>query len=1039
SSETLSQLDLRSAILEVLSSTPLLQHINLRKAVAARAVGASAYVEVLGRVQGKEGIDAFAEILPRLLELQCLPMFPDESETAATADAIDRLVVTSSLYAGYVESRIPSVPWDYMEENSDLLVVATSLTVGEQAVGIPVDLRRMVADRASQELRRLQGGADKLIANLGSATDETDSVPPERVRQFDLLFAADPTEFATIAMRMIVAGASLDLITKVCTALSESFPTAPSDLFTPPFLYSETIWCVVGAPRNPAFAGVFRKGVDHPIAALDRIAATVVAARPPPPPEPEHTSSSYRSPSTTDMEPSFADSIPSGDWDLDEDIVVPGKGWDVDAEPERAPVVAIRDRVPAPPTFGSDWDLDEDIIIPAPAPAPILPTRIIQIAAHEAPAIPIGDWGNDDLNVAIPSPPVDVGGDWDLDGDLDVVPPRTDVGPAPVSVAPGGDWDLDGDLHPVSPPTDAGPVPRPVAPGGDWDLDGDLHPVSPLTDAGPAPILVAPGGVAPVPVVPAGDWDIGGDFAVAPPPAPAPLRVAIPPPVSSAGDWDLEIPIIAPAIVSGDWDDDIDLDIPPPPGASGGDWDVDRNLDVLAPPPAGGDWDLDDDLDIPLPAPLSDDDSGSSSMHLAPVGTLGASHEQLAGSLPQSEDDFLPDGADDRGFDTASSVGATAGFSARASVYTASVVGTRMSVASRFSTAMATSNGTGALVEEAMRMALGEVVEDTGRFGADVCMQVLELLQRRFVVGTGDVKRFQLAKLASIVKEAWGLDITQMLLDDDKSQTTLFELLLGRTNSPEQAQSLVAVLAEWLTPPAPNAVEPFAVPEHLNASWRDLMLWMTRRGEWKLLMETRVEFGGFDVLTEDGEDTVLSTIQTSGPDVEYIKHGLLSRRDALVLTAAATLRSRINATPPNTIPPPPLLADRHIHTLLCARGLSGEFVSTPLWPHLVSTLAHAPPSLGIAAVVDATSAGCISAAAALALDRLGCPPEVAAGLQVRLAVLARFLADVVHMGVPRGGGGGAIDPAEEIIVERFLWGAPVGVQERAAYAVARLS
>ncbi|KAJ3297076.1 hypothetical protein HK104_000885 [Borealophlyctis nickersoniae] len=684
------QLKMRVGALQALQHKPSLKSIDLKKAIAANTTWdpAGAYTDMWKVIGTKESLDDFADAVPGLLDLRPLNMFPDEAELSSTFMTPDWRTTVSTMYSAYAIAKLPSVPWDYLDDErisrdvseleallenlmpKDLAALTQALTVGEQALGIPVSLRNAVAVRAEQVImhsveakitdaetiqseilairRHLQ-----MIAELGAISDVNtgEHVAPERLRQFDEGFGADSKQLAIICMRMIIAGTSPSIVNDICQTLARFFPTHAS-LFSTSSLYAETVRCIVAAPTDPAFGKVFRRGIDSPIAALDRIV-----------------------------------------------------------------------------------------------------TSVVEYVVTEEPGL--------DVNV-----------------------------------------------------------------GGE---DG---------------------------------------------------------------------------------------------------------------------WGIAEDLDL-----------GES-----------ATAEMIAG------------------------------------------------------------------LEKTLRDELGAVVEDAARFGADMSMEVLNLLQRRFVVEQGDAHRFQLAKLGSIVKGAWDIDINESPQVEPADRRALFVHLLGKTHSGLQAQSLVAILAEWM--PAPTAREgdqpKIATPAHLQQCWCELFFWMAQHGEMDMMMLTRVEFEAYDLLSESGEGSLLDVLKDVSM-TEYYKNVLLSSREWLASSAGPDLRARLLecASSSSTVDPS-LLSDRTLHTLLCARGMSFEFVGTPMWPHIRITLlsgsaAHSTnPSAGqmlVSAVVsDLISAGHMSAAAELTFGYIAAPVEASSGLGMRFGILKRFLGQSESSHPSTGGAHNSETRrhVEEKIVERFL-------------------
>lgn len=152
-------------------------------------------------------------------------------------------------------------------------------------------------------------------------------------------------------MRMIIAGTSPTIVHGVALVL-QSFvfdqgqvvPGSPN-LFATQWLYAEALRCIVGRPTFEDFGGVFRKGVDSPVAALERVIRSVIGHTftqedqkdsgdeiPGLPSRPEEASPSFASDAESD---SMAESGEGWDVGVDVDIDdVDGgtEGWDVDVD-----------------------------------------------------------------------------------------------------------------------------------------------------------------------------------------------------------------------------------------------------------------------------------------------------------------------------------------------------------------------------------------------------------------------------------------------------------------------------------------------------------------------------------------------------------------------------------------------------------------------------------------------------------------------------------------------------------------------------------
>ncbi|KAJ3036702.1 hypothetical protein HDV00_002462 [Rhizophlyctis rosea] len=329
-------------------------------------------------------------------------------------------------------------------------------------------------------------------------------------------------------------------------------------------------------------------------------------------------------------------------------------------------------------------------------------------------------------------------------------------------------------------------------------------------------------------------------------------------------------------------------------------------------------------------------------------------------------------------------------------------------------------------LEEVLKDGLKNIAEQAEIYGGGMAMEAVALLQKWFVLGDRDAQKFQKFKLGAIVKGAWGIEIPDTNITEAEAQTQLFDRLLTLTTTAQQAQSLVAVLAEFLavaTTIAATAQQHAVVP-HLQDCWKRLFIWMTEHGEFEMLAMTRVEFDAFDMLNEAGDMALLDALRKDRIS-EYYKHLFLSHRDWLATSAGPDLRSRVED--PSMALDESLRTDRLLHILICARGLAAEFVSTPLWDAITSTLLSRPSGAsqngGLRGVLiksvagDLVSRGRMSAAAALTFGYLRSPREVAVGLDARVGVLLGLLGSNIDIASQEDT---AADGIEGKILRRFI-------------------
>jgi hypothetical protein len=76
-------------------------------------------------------------------------------------------------------------------------------------------------------------------------------------------------------MRMLLAGVSPFIINSICNICVENFPQN-SEMFKATEIYENTVLCIIGKPADSSFSRVFRKGVESPVAAFDRILRSIL-------------------------------------------------------------------------------------------------------------------------------------------------------------------------------------------------------------------------------------------------------------------------------------------------------------------------------------------------------------------------------------------------------------------------------------------------------------------------------------------------------------------------------------------------------------------------------------------------------------------------------------------------------------------------------------------------------------------------------------------------------------------------------------------
>ncbi|KAJ3216960.1 hypothetical protein HDU67_008689 [Dinochytrium kinnereticum] len=266
--------------------------------------------EESGNVQTLRSMGA---TLRRLANIHYLPIFNDEANYLAIKKQQTSLVDTASLlYKNYVIEKIEESEWEYAEEErisedleeieyllsgmtpSDLAECLTLCCSGEKASAIPVDLRIRLIDTTVSLFSVFMPPflVYRMLANTNlsklSEPSTGTRLYSERIQQFDLTYGEAPEDAASLCMRMVVAGASPYLVEKTCDlvgkCLQQNSPeeVGTSDLatlFNPGSIYKQAIKCVLGL-QSENFTNVFRRGVESPIDALDRLTKAAVSFKP---------------------------------------------------------------------------------------------------------------------------------------------------------------------------------------------------------------------------------------------------------------------------------------------------------------------------------------------------------------------------------------------------------------------------------------------------------------------------------------------------------------------------------------------------------------------------------------------------------------------------------------------------------------------------------------------------------------------------------------------------------------------------------------
>ncbi|KAJ3132279.1 hypothetical protein HDU90_007471 [Geranomyces variabilis] len=897
----------RRSILQALDRFSVLETMDLPSLLKSRAKGVDQFLAEIGRVrlQSLAELQHVTHLLPKILSVKAIPALQEEPYP----HSLEINEVISHLHAKYATDRMPSVPWEYLEEQKvaaliseimvvldtllaqDLLALTLSMTIGESAIGIPAAFRRDLAARAqlvasrfqvseSEESREALETIEKInrhlsmVVNIAEIVDKTSGevMAPERVQQFDLCYGQPPKQFASIAMRMIISATAPAIIYNLCLVLCAAFFSDES-LFDPPTMYQETALAIMGTPSDPAFEGVFRRGLDSPAAALERIVAAVspLASVSVPRPHVIQHSSELPQPSSTSKAPS-----PTAELFEEDD----GSGWDIAFDELSSPERLANNAVDVPPPIAIE---SAAAVHPLPKsqPSTSLPSLTINAA-------------------------VDKDG-WDIDS----------LSPVKSDAEEGSGWDtglndLGSPIRPHAPPPDAPPL----------SLDSSAVSLHPQTAASMHSVS------SPVETTDDGEgWDIGGL---------SPVKS------EAAHDSMWDIPDVANLVLE-----------PPAVPISQSDA-ANRPLQESAVPGAQtGEyqegWGLDLDID-------TDHDGADKS----PLDSTTADNKHLP----------LPEAKVDASLHRGASTGSAAFTPA------SQELSQRIAIPP-FETSMAQ-------VNESLRSCLNKVVEEPGRFAPDFGMQMFGLLQKYFAIPEVDARKLQSSKVALIIKGAWNLEIRNNDLETQDGRQEILQTLLAHTRTPAQAQSLVAVLAEWLPVPqtsTPGGVCP--VPAYVQVFWKALLCWMIEHEAFEMVVLVRVEFSAYEILDVKAEDIILQTLEDMQQDAERFKHGLLTSHPRILRDTITALHYTLASAAPSPSSPQhsqhlhspmhALEVDRLLHILICARGLATVIAGTSLWRAVRDTLTALDDTQELPAhhllrnrvVAELTAGGFASAAAGL--------------------------------------------------------------------------
>ncbi|KAI9206904.1 secretory pathway protein Sec39-domain-containing protein [Polychytrium aggregatum] len=307
------QLRLRIGLLDKILGQSSLRGLRLRSFLAANIEGKQAYTVLWADLpQSREALEGFLDILPSCLALRFIESFQDES---GISDPIrlsegDLFGVASTVSITYIDNLLKLMDWDYsdldrlvevMDETRSLLPrllaidvtrIAASFCTGEKAIVVPIQVRQDFAKSCISALRARgsEGDSEALleiehisthldtVIQLYHIVDPTrdESIPIERIQQFDMLFGAEVPEVVALCMKMAIAGTSARIMTEIAGLMAQTcVNVADAAQLSVDRVYRESLLAVVGNPSLLAYRNIFRKGVDSPLAAIDRIVAAV--------------------------------------------------------------------------------------------------------------------------------------------------------------------------------------------------------------------------------------------------------------------------------------------------------------------------------------------------------------------------------------------------------------------------------------------------------------------------------------------------------------------------------------------------------------------------------------------------------------------------------------------------------------------------------------------------------------------------------------------------------------------------------------------
>ncbi|TPX35805.1 hypothetical protein SmJEL517_g01994 [Synchytrium microbalum] len=294
-------------------------------------------------------------------------------------------------------------------------------------------------------------------------------------------------------------------------------------------------------------------------------------------------------------------------------------------------------------------------------------------------------------------------------------------------------------------------------------------------------------------------------------------------------------------------------------------------------------------------------------------------------------------------------------------------------------------------VELIMRDEVVRLMEDSN-VDPGVKLACADIIEKNYPGDTSVVQKLQQAKMAALVKESFGMDISSTDAETPESRRALFVNLLQSARNTSTSQSLLTLLEGWSQTESVNA-------EYIINCWRDVLLKFAEGSEYQLLLEARLSLPSDGILSEEVEAQLLNLLNGQDP-IQHLLHGFLSDRQSIVSTTVEALGAYKTTSTSKSLPPRNMFT-RLVFLMACGRGLASQLVISPLWSLVTTSLLDTTPQMSdtiecrraivSATIADLTVAGHITAAAGLATQYMVSGSETILGLSAHVGVLRRLL------------------------------------------------